>query len=204
MTWTGSNWTASATRSLTAAMTRPRWRSTGRSTRARIRPALRPLGSASFQTFCRAPFLNLSRALHEPGLILAPMTEADFPENDRLLDAMLNLSLTRVLAAHDDRRIALHLHEPDLYQDGVQRWIEAARRDPRLTLLLDGRGATERNWLEQDKAGQVLFCCPKELAPHLIAAWRLPASPTELTELPATTAIARLPGMVVALHLEDR
>lgn len=169
-----------------------------------IRTALRPLGNASFQTFCRAPYLNLSQALHEPGLILAPMTDADFPENDRLLNAMLNLSLTRVLAARDDRRISLHLHKTDLYQDRGRSWIEAARRDPRLTLLLDGRGATEGHWLEEDKAGQVLFRCPKELAPHFVAAWHLPASPTELTELPATTAIARLPGMVVALHLEDR
>lgn len=170
-----------------------------------IRTALRPLGNASFQTFCRAPFLNLSRALHEPGLILVPMSDADFPENDRLLGAMLGLSLTRILAARDDRRIALHLHEPDLYQAGVQRWIEAARRDPRLTLLLDGQGVTKGLWLEQDMdAGETLFRCPEELARDLIAAWRLPASPAELAELPAGTAIARLPGMVVALKVSDQ
>lgn len=169
-----------------------------------IRTALRPLGNASFQNFCRAPFLSLSRALNEPSLILAPMTDADFPENDRLLNAMLNLGLTRVLAAHDDRRIALHLHEPDLYQGNGRSWIEAARRDPRLTLLLDGRGATEGNRLEEDKAGQGLFRCPKELAPSFVAAWHLPASPAELAELPAGTAIARLPGMVVALKVSDR
>ncbi len=170
-----------------------------------IRTALRPLGSASFQNFCRAPFLNLSQALHEPSLLLVPMTDADFPENDRLLDAMLNLGLTRILAAHDNRRIALHLHEPDLGQDDDQRWIEAARRDPRLTLLLDAQSLTKGLWLEQDMdAGQVLFRCPKELAPHLVAAWHLPASPAELAELPASTAIARLPGMVVALKVSDQ
>ena len=82
------------------------------------------------------------------------MTNADFPAHDRLLGLMLDLTLARslqstpctytgraaavsVAAGGQDQRLALHLHDPHRYRrDEGQRWIEAARRDPRLSLLL--------------------------------------------------------------------
>ena len=53
-------------------------------------------------------------------------------------------------------------------------------------------------------AAHIIFRCSDELAAHVVDIWHLPASAAELTELPADTAIARLPGMIVALKASDR
>jgi len=171
-------------------------------TLAAIRAALEPLGAGPLRTLCQPPFLNVSQALRENSLLLVPMTNADFPQHDRLLSTMLDLTLQRALAAEDDLRLALHLHQPRHYRhDGGGRWIDVARRDPRLSLLLD---VQEPDRFRRREGGQVVFRCSPTLAASLSAAWDLPASAADLGELPGDTAIARLPGMVVTLKVSSQ
>ena len=56
---------------------------------------------------------------------------------------------------------------------------------------------------EDEPKGEVIFRCSEALASSLVADWQLPVSVTELMELPPGTAIARLPGMTVALKTND-
>jgi len=166
-----------------------------------IHAVLEPLGAGPLRTLCQPPFLNASQALRENSLLLVPMTNADFRQHDRLLSAILDLTLRRLLAAGDDLRLALHLHEPHPYRhDGGQRWIDVARRDPRLSLLLDVREPDT----SLQEGGQVVFRCSPALAASLIAAWDLPASAADLGELPGDTAIACLPSMVVTLKVSSQ
>jgi hypothetical protein len=161
-----------------------------------IRTALAPLEMGTLHALCQPPFLNLSRLLSDGGLLLVPMTDADFPRNDRLLSAMLDLTLNHILACPHPK-IALHLHDPHLYRrDQGQRWIDAARRDPHLALLLDNQ---QPNSYREREGVQIVFRCSNELASRLIDDWRLPASVSDLVELPSRTGIARLPGMTVTL-----
>jgi hypothetical protein len=162
-----------------------------------IHTALRPLGDAPFHDFCQPPFLHAGQALREPGLLLVPMTNDDFPEHDQLLSAMLDLTLRRVLATNDDFTLSLHLHDPHLYRsDHGQRWIEAAQQDPRLSLLLD---IQQPERYRPREGSQVIFRCSETLAVRIIGEWDLPLSSADLTELPPDTAIARLEDMVVTL-----
>ncbi len=170
-----------------------------------IRTALKPLGAGPLHALCQPPFLNASQALRGGSLLLVPMTNADFPEHDRLLSAMLDLTLHRVLAAADDLPLALHLHDPHLYRaDRGRHWIDAARQDSRLSLLLDVQNPDAYSKVRGEQQGsQVIFRCSEALASTLIEEWGLPASASELTELPAGTGIARLPGMVVTLKVGE-
>ena len=128
------------------------------------------------------------------------MTDTDFPENDRLLSTMLDLTLSRLLSRGEDLRVSLHLHEPHLYRtDRGQRWIDVARQDPRLSLLLDTQEAEAYPVREEEPRAEIVFGCTEALASRLVADWQLPVSAAELVELPANSAIARLHGMTVAL-----
>src|SRR5690606_3032859 len=130
---------------------------------------------------------------------LVPMTNADYPEHDRLVSAMLDLTLQRVLAAEQDVHLALHLHDLHLYRhDEGLRWIDLSRRDARVSLLLD---TSQPDGYQPGRrhGAEVLFRCSEALASSVVAAWSLPAPASELTELPAGSALARLPGMVVTL-----
>jgi hypothetical protein len=174
-----------------------------------IRTALKPLGTGPLHALCRPPFLNISQALGENCLLLVPMTNADFPEHDRLLSAMLDLTLSRVLAVGGGLNlqgvaplaVALHLHDPHLYRvDHGQRWLDVSRQDPRLSLLLDVQDPGLYSQVQEEgEEGEVIFRCSEALASALIGDWNLPASIADLTELPTGTAITRLPGMVVTL-----
>jgi len=168
-----------------------------------IRTALKPLGVGPLHTLCQPPFLNVSQVLKDNGLVLIPMTNADFPEHDRLLSAMLDLNLCRVLATGNDLRLALHLHEPHLYRtDRNRQWIGAARKDSRLSLLVDVQDPDAGNQVRDGQPeGQVIFRWSETLATSLIGEWGLPASAAELMELPAGTGIARLPGIVATLKV---
>jgi hypothetical protein len=167
-----------------------------------LRAALRPLAAGQIQSLCAEPFLNPSQALAQPSLLLVPMTDADFPENDCLLSAMLDLTLTRLLSRGEDFCLSLHLHEPHLYRtDGGQRWIDVARQDPRLSLLLDTQEAEAYPVREEEPRGEIVFRCTAALAARLVADWQLPISAAELMELPPNSAIARLHGMTVALKM---
>jgi hypothetical protein len=161
-----------------------------------IRTALAPLETGPLHALCQPPFLSLHQLLSEGGLLLVPMTDADFPANDRLLSSMLDLTLNRILA-QPHPKVSLHLHDPHLYrQDRGQRWIDAARRDYHFALLLDNQ---QPNKHREREGAQIVFRCSAELASRLIDDWRLPASVSDLVELPADTGIARLPGMTVTL-----
>ena len=106
-----------------------------------------------------------------------------------------------LLANGDDVRLALHLHNPYLYRDDHgQRWIDAAQRDTRLSLLLD---VQQPDSYKSREGSQIVFRCSDSLASRLIEDWHLPASVSDLTELPADTAVARLPGMVVTLKVKN-
>jgi hypothetical protein len=172
-----------------------------------IRTALAPLEAGPLHALCQPPFLNVGQFLSERGLLLVPMTDTDFPAHDRLLSAMLDLTLNRILASQSHSRlqgatpfvVSLHLHDPHLYRDDHgRRWIAAARRDPRLSLLLD---IQQPERYTPREGSQIVFRCSDALASRLIDDWNLPASLSDLTELPADTAVARLPGMVVALKV---
>jgi hypothetical protein len=128
------------------------------------------------------------------------MTDTDFPAHDRLLSAMLDLTLNRVLSNRPHPAVSLHLHDPYLYRgDHGQRWIDAARRHPHLSLLLD---IQQPDRYRPGEESQVIFRCSETLASSLIEDWHLPASVSDLTELPADTAVARLPGMVAMLKVK--
>jgi hypothetical protein len=174
-----------------------------------IRAALKPLATGSLHALCQPPFFIANQALRANCLLLAPVTNADFPEHDRLLSAMLDLTLNRVLATGDDLNlrstaplaVALHLHDPHLYRhDRGQRWIDTARRDTRLSLLLDVHDPDLYGQVQEEgEEGEAIFRCSETLASSLIGDWSLPAAIADLTELPPGMAIARLPGMVVTL-----
>jgi hypothetical protein len=175
-----------------------------------IRTALGPLEAGPLHTLCQPPFLNIGQLLSEGGLLLVPMTDTDFPRHDRLLSAMLDLTLNRILATlhQPDLRsaassaVSLHLHDPHVYRDDHgRRWIDVARRDPQLSLLLD---VQQPDRYIPREGSQIVFRCSDALASRLIDDWRLPASLTDLTELPADTAVARLPGMVVTLKVRTQ
>ena len=166
-----------------------------------IRTALGPLEAGPLHALCQPPFLNVGQLLSERGLLLVPMTDTDFPRHDRLLSAMLDLTLNRVLATRPHPSLSLHLHDPHLYRDDHgQRWIDVARRDPHLSLLLD---IQQPERYTPREGSQVVFRCSDALASSLIDDWHLPASIADLTELPAGTAVARLPGMVVTLKVSN-
>jgi hypothetical protein len=166
-----------------------------------IRTALAPLAAGPLHALCQPPFLNVSQLLGEGGLLLVPMTDTDFPAHDRLLSAMLDLTLSRIVARGSHPRLSLHLHDPHLYRhDHGERWIGAAQRDTRFSLLLDIK-QTDR--CRPGEESQIVFRCSDTLAYRLIEDWHLPASVSDLTELPSDTAIARLHRMVVALKVNN-
>jgi hypothetical protein len=169
-----------------------------------VRTALKPLGTGPFRGLCVEPFLNPRQDLRGPSLLLVPMTDADFPEHNRLLSAMLDLTLSRILVDNKDLRLSLHLHEPHLHRaDRGQRWIETAQQDPRLSLLMDTQEVEAYPVREEEPKGEIVFLCTEALASMLVADWQLPVSPAELMELPPNTAVTRLPGMIVALKTAD-
>jgi hypothetical protein len=170
-----------------------------------IRIALKPLGTGSLHMLCQPPFLDLGHVVGQQALLLVPMTNADFPEHDRLLSAMLDLTLNHALTSANNLSLSLHLHDPHLYrEDRGRRWIDAARQDSRISLLSDVHDPdVYRLVRDEQQASQVIFHCSETLSTSLIADWRLPASAAELTELPTGVALARLPGMVVTLKVSE-
>jgi len=161
-----------------------------------LRAVLSPLRSGAMHVLCQPPFVKGTQVLKSGRLLLVPTTNADFPEYDRFLAAMLDLTLSRVLAASgQDFRLALHLHDPHRYSpEGGRRWLGLARHDTRLSLLMDVQdpdGHTVRGAQE----GELVFRCSESLASTLVQDWSLGYTATELTELPTGTALARLPGL---------
>ena len=170
-----------------------------------IRAALSPLRSGAVHVLCQPPFLNAGRVLSKPALFLVPLTNADFRDYDRFLAAVLDLTLARVLdGSGDDLRLVLYLQDPQAYcADAGRRWIEVARRDPRLSLVLDvGEPDTYQVQLPEE-SGQIIFRCSEALAGSLVEGWDLAYTATELVELPAGTALARLPGLPGPVVLRD-
>ena len=170
-----------------------------------MRTTLSPLRGGALHALCQPPFLDASQALRLPSLFLVPMTNADFPEYDRFLAAMLDLVLTRVLATEPGDlqlrstaplAVALHLHDPHRYRsDAGQRWIDAARRDERLSLLVNVQDPDRHILREDGGEGEIVFRCSDALASALIGDWDLDYTVAELTELPEGAALARLPGV---------
>jgi hypothetical protein len=178
-----------------------------------LRAVLSPLRSGAVHVLCQPPFVNAAQVLKNGRLLLVPTTNADFPEYDRFLAAMLDLTLSRVLASGgEDSRlrstapfvVALHLHDPHRYgPEGGRRWVGLARRDARLSLLVDVQnpdGHTVRGGQE----GELVFRCSEALASSLIQDWSLDYTAVELTELPAGAALARLPGLPAPVTLQTR
>jgi hypothetical protein len=171
-----------------------------------VRAGLSPLRNGPLHELCQGPYFSANGA--SPGsarLLLMPMTKVDFPEHDRLLGAMLDLTLSRMLATGGGNlRLAVHLHDPHLYRrDGGQRWIDLARQDPRLSLLLNvGEPEAYVEAPEKGHGAELIFRCAEPLALALIKDWNLPATVSDLREIPPEMAVARLPGMVVTLEVE--
>jgi hypothetical protein len=170
-----------------------------------IRAALSPLRSGAVHVLCQPPFLNAGRVLSKPALFLVPLTNADFRDYDRFVAAVLDLTLARVLdAGGDDLRLALYLQDPRAYcADAGRRWIEIARRDPRLSLVLDIQEPDAYQVQPAEKSGQIIFRCSEGLADSLVEGWDLAYTATELVELPAGMALARLPDLPGPVVLRD-
>jgi len=170
-----------------------------------IRAVLSPLRSGAVHVLCQPPFLNVGRALSKPVLFLVPLTNADFAEYNRFLAAVLNLTLARVLdAGQQDQRLTLYLQDPHAYyDDGGQRWVEAARQDPRLSLVLDVPEPDAYQVRSDGEAGQLIFRCSEGLAASLVEGWKLGYTATELGELPAGAALARLPDLPGPVTLRE-
>ena len=136
-------------------------------------------------------------------MLLVPTTNADFPEYDCFLAAMLDLTLSRTLTAgKKDLRLALHLHDPQRYgPEGGRRWLGLARRDARLSLLVDVQDPAKYT-VRGGQEGELVFRCSEALAATLIRGWSLDYTATELAELPAGTALARLPGLPAPVTLQ--
>jgi hypothetical protein len=162
-----------------------------------MRTILSPLRGGALHALGQPPFLDAGQALRLPSLFLVPMSNADFPEYDRFLAAMLDLVLNRVLAAgHGDLKVALHLHDPHRYRnDAGQRWIDAARRDDQVSLLVDVQDPDRHILREDGGEGEIIFRCSEALASALIADWDLDYTVAELTELPEGAALTRMPGL---------
>jgi hypothetical protein len=162
-----------------------------------MRTTLSPLRGGALHALGQPPFLDAGQALRLPSLFLVPMTNADFPEYDRFLAAMLDLVLSRVLTTgHGDLKVALHLHDPHRFRsDAGQRWIDAARQDERLSLLVDVQDPDRHTLREDNGEGEIIFRCSEALASSLIADRDLNYTVAELTELPEGAALARLPGL---------
>ena len=169
-----------------------------------LRTVLSPLRSGAVHLLCRPPFLNVGQALSRPGLLLAPLTNADFAEHNRFLAAMLRLALDRARAANPELRLALHLYDPRRYlPDGGRRWWDAAQADPQLSLLLDDRdpGSDRHFSRKTEEAGGIVFRCSEDLAAALIGDWGLDYTAAELRDLPEGAALARLPGLPAPVTL---
>ncbi len=162
-----------------------------------MRAVLSPLRGGALHALCQPPFLDVAQALRLPALFLVPMTNADFPEYDRFLAAMLDLVLRRMLATqHAGLQVTLHLHDPHRYRSDVgQRWIDAARQDDHLSLLVDVQDPDQHALRGDHDRGQIVFRCSEALASALIDGWNLDYTVAELTELPAGVALARVPGV---------
>ena len=162
-----------------------------------LRAVLSPLRSGAMHILCQPPFVNAAQVLKSGRLLLVPTTNADFPEYDRFLAAMLDLTLSRVLAASGKEfRLALHLHDPHhrYGPESGRRWLGLARRDSRLSLLVDVQ-EPDRHTVRGGQEGELVFRCSESQASTLIQDWSLDYTATELTELPSGTALARLPGL---------
>lgn len=162
-----------------------------------MRTTLSPLRGGALHALSQPPFLDSGQGLRQPGLFLVPMTNADFPEYDRFLAAMLDLVLNRVLAiGHGDLKVALHLHDPHRCRnDAGQRWIDVARQDARLSLLVDVHDPDRHILREEGGEGEIIFRCSEALASALIGDRDLDYTVADLTELPDGMALARLPGL---------
>ena len=173
-----------------------------------LRTALAPLRSGPLHMLSQGPYFSVNGAQPTTArLLLVPMTNTDYPEHDRLLSAMLDLTLSRILIGRaEDLRIALHLHDPHLYRsDGGQRWIGVARQDSRLSLLVNVRDpAAYTRPSHEENEGELFFNVSDSLASALIADWNLPATSSDLHELPVGVALARLADMVVALEVNEQ
>jgi hypothetical protein len=168
-----------------------------------LRAVLSPLRSGAMHVLCQPPFVNAAQVLRNGRLLLIPTTNADFPEYDRFLAAMFDLTLSRALAASgEDFHVALHLHDPHLYgPEGGRRWIGLARRDARLSLFVDVQDP-DRHTVRGGQEGELVFRCSEALASTLIQSWSLGYTATELAELPTYTALARLPGLPAPVTLQ--
>ncbi len=144
-----------------------------------LRTALMPLRSGPLHTLSQGPYFSVNGAsAGKARLLLVPMTNVDYPEHDRLLSAMLDLTLSRTLTAGgEDLHVALHLHDPHLYRnDGGKRWIDVARQDSRLSLVLNVQDPEAYTRIsDEGNEGELFFRCSESLASALIADWNLPS-----------------------------
>lgn len=172
---------------------------------SRIRTGLDALKAGPLHNLSRPPFLDLGAALKANSLLLAPLANRDFPRFNRLLAAMLDLLLNRVLAGGAATSLALHLHDPHLYYpDHGRHWIATAGEDERLSLVLDVQDNEHdtrlKAGLETTPGGELVFRCNGSPARSYVRDWELPCNAAELNELPDGVALARLPGLLAAVR----
>jgi hypothetical protein len=184
------------------------------------RTVLSPLRTGALHVLCQPPFLDADQTLRRPGLLLAPATHTDFPEYDRFLAALLDLTLDRVLTAHRQEmhnrdagspparpealRLALHFHEPQrYYPDEGRQWIETARHDPRLSLLVDAQDPETYRRLSarEEERGELIFHDPGTNARAFTTDPGQAQALDELAEMPPGTALAHLPDLPAPVTL---
>ena len=163
-----------------------------------VRNVLAPLKTGSLHTLCQPPFTPAAEIFTPGSLLLAPLTNADYPEHNRFVATMLDAVLRLAFATPGNGpRVALHLHDPQLYHpDQGRRWVVVTRRDTRLTLLVDTHDPNQYGQvLLEGQEVELFFRCPERLAPVLAATHGLACPVSDLVDLPANTALARLPDL---------
>ena len=169
-----------------------------------LRNVLAPLKATSLQALCQPPFTSIGDVLKPGSVLLVPMTNVDFPEHNRFLGSVLGMVLNQgIRTVGTDLQLTIHLHDPQLYRaDRGFRWINAARKDPRIGVIVDTHDPNHYGQvIVEGEEGEVFFRCSDKLAADLAQAWNIACPTSDLINLPPGIALARLPGFLAAAKI---
>ncbi len=170
-----------------------------------LRAALEPLRAGPLHNLAQPPYLDVGAALAAGQPLLVPLTNRDYPAHDRLLVAMVDLTLARLLGASGPAlRFALHLHAPHRFRrDGGARWIDATRAGQVAALVSSDESRAYAGLYARETDAELIFSYAAGDFGDLAGDEALPCTANDLADLPAGTAIARLPGLsAVALQTD--
>ncbi|MBN2358014.1 MAG: hypothetical protein JXR83_01085, partial [Deltaproteobacteria bacterium] len=152
-----------------------------------IRAALKPLRAGPVHNLAQPPYLDVRAVLAAGEPILVPLTNHDYPGYDRLLAAMLDLTLARVLEnSNGTPRFALHLHEPQRFRpDRGGSWVHAARTKTLPIIISAADAGVYADVYRRERDAELIFFCSNGQAAALIRDEALPCTAADLVDLPA-------------------